>query len=86
MDIPTVWDETVPLESKLGQYAAVARRYGDKWYVAAMNGTDAPMEISVNLDFIPASYTNIRYHADAVNSDRQAKDFTSRTEDFHPVH
>lgn len=84
MDIPTVWDETVPLESKFGRYAAVARRYGDKWYVAAMNGTDEPVEITVNLDFIPASYTKIRYHADGVNSDRQAKDFTSRTGNFHP--
>lgn len=84
MDIPTVWDETVPLEGEFGRYVAVARRNGDKWYVAAINGSDSPIEITVNLDFVPSSYTKIRYHADGENSDRQAKDFVCPTKDFHP--
>ncbi|MCM1291954.1 MAG: glycoside hydrolase family 97 protein [Bacteroides sp.] len=72
--IPTVWDETVPLAGKLGEYVAVARKYGDKWYVGAINGTNEPLHIEVNIDFIKG-VKNIEYHIDGINSDRQAKDF-----------
>ena len=38
---PVVWDETVPLDSKIGEYVAVARRSGDKWYVGAIGNWTA---------------------------------------------
>src|SRR5690606_7999657 len=39
--IPTVWDETVVLpESKIGKFAAIARRKGDDWYIGVLNGGD----------------------------------------------
>ena len=38
---PVVWDETVPLESKIGEYVAVARRSGNTWYIAAINNWKA---------------------------------------------
>ena len=34
--IPTVWDETMGLDGKIGEYVVMARRSGDRWYVAAM--------------------------------------------------
>lgn len=40
--IPSVWDETRVLPpSEIGEVAVYARRSGDRWFVAAMNGTDA---------------------------------------------
>ena len=37
--IPSVWDETVVLPgSKIGDVAALARRSGDEWFVAVING------------------------------------------------
>ena len=30
--VPTTFDETVPLDGKVGEYAAVARKKGDTWY------------------------------------------------------
>jgi len=35
--VPTTFDETVPLDGKVGEYVALARRKGDTWYVGAMS-------------------------------------------------
>ena len=34
--VPTVWDETIVLEAKLGEYVIIARRKGYEWYIGAM--------------------------------------------------
>jgi alpha-glucosidase len=40
--IPSVWDETRVLPfSEIGQVAAFARRSGDRWFVAILNGPEA---------------------------------------------
>src|SRR5262249_6699826 len=40
--LPSVWDETIVLPpSDIGDIAAFARRRGDDWYVAIVNGRDA---------------------------------------------
>src|SRR5204863_8786919 len=40
--IPSVWDETVVLPaSEIGEVAAFARRRGDTWFLAVVNGPDA---------------------------------------------
>lgn len=49
--VPTTWDETRVLGGYPGQYAVLARRKGDKWYVAAVNGTDRNIRLYVNLPF-----------------------------------
>ena len=72
--IPTVWDETLPLGGRLGEYVAVARRSGDTWYIGVMNGTGQPLHLDLNLDFAGRTPKTIRYHADGPNADRQAKD------------
>jgi alpha-glucosidase len=56
--IPSVWDETIVLpESSIGELALFARRSGDRWFIAAMNGPDA-RTVKVNLSFLRAgSYT-----------------------------
>jgi alpha-glucosidase len=40
--IPAVWDETIVLRvSAIGEVAAFARRTGEKWFIALMNGSAA---------------------------------------------
>lgn len=37
--IPATWDETIVLPpSEIGEVAVMARRSGDRWFVAAVNG------------------------------------------------
>ena len=40
--IPSVWDETIVLPpSEIGEVAAFARRGGDRWFLAVLNGPEA---------------------------------------------
>ena len=53
-EVPTTWDDTRSLGGYPGEYVAVARRSGDKWYVAVMGGDDA-REVSVDLSGLGAA-------------------------------
>src|SRR4051812_20040392 len=47
--VPTTFDETVALDGKVSEYATIARRKGDTWYVSAMsnwNGRDVTIDLS----------------------------------------
>ena len=48
--LPTAWDETRLLSGYPGEYVVMARRNGNTWYVAGINGTDNPKEVSLQLD------------------------------------
>ncbi|MES2371088.1 MAG: glycoside hydrolase family 97 catalytic domain-containing protein [Bacteroidota bacterium] len=51
-DIPAVWDETIVLPgSEIGEMAAFARRKGNSWFIAVMNG-DAAKKIEISLGFL----------------------------------
>ncbi|MGN0028886.1 MAG: glycoside hydrolase family 97 catalytic domain-containing protein [Marinilabiliaceae bacterium] len=50
-NVPTTWDETRILDGYPGRYVALARRKGDKWYVAAVNGTDKTIRLDIALPF-----------------------------------
>lgn len=51
--LPVTWDETIVLKcSVIGEIAAFARRKGDTWYIAAINGSAKNKEISFNADFL----------------------------------
>jgi alpha-glucosidase len=50
--IPAVWDETiVSPQLEIGELATYARRKGDTWFVAVMNGVEAN-KISTPLTFL----------------------------------
>jgi alpha-glucosidase len=50
--IPSVWDETIVLPgSEIGERAAFARRDGDRWFLAVVNGPTAA-RVSVPASFL----------------------------------
>ena len=49
--IPTTFDETVALEGKVGEYAALARKKGDTWYVGVMSNWEA-RELILDFSFL----------------------------------
>jgi alpha-glucosidase len=64
--IPSVWDETLVLPfSEIGEVAAFARRRGDTWFVAILNGPQA-RTVQVPLSFLGAG----RYRALSVRDDK----------------
>lgn len=54
--LPVTWDETIVLKcSTIGEIAGFARRKGDVWYIAAINGTTGNKEISFYPHFLKKS-------------------------------
>lgn len=51
-ELPTVWDETQFISGYPGEWVAMARRSGKKWYVGVINGMDAPQKIDLSWDFL----------------------------------
>jgi alpha-glucosidase len=47
--VPTVWDETIVLDGKVGDYIITARRKGDTWYVGAMTDwTERDLKVDIS--------------------------------------
>ena len=72
--IPTVWDETIALDGKIGEYVVMARRKGDVWYIGALNGWDA-RDLEIDLSFLPAGKTSGTAFLDGANAHRAARDY-----------
>jgi hypothetical protein len=51
-DVPSYWDETRYLAGYPGRDVALARRHGDRWYVAASNGEKQAKELSFTVPFL----------------------------------
>ena len=50
--LPAIWDETKFLGGYPGEWAAIARRRGNTWYVACINGSDEARTVTLPLSFI----------------------------------
>lgn len=73
--IPTVWDETIALGGEMGEYAAVARRHGRRWFVAAMTNSEA-RDIVLDLGRLRVAGHEMTVFADGINADRDATDYS----------
>ncbi|MDR1666607.1 MAG: glycoside hydrolase family 97 protein [Bacteroidales bacterium] len=78
---PCVWDETVPLESRLGQYIAIARRKGDVWYVGGMTNWEK-RTMNIDLGFLGEGQYRLELFRDGINADRAARDYKRETIDL----
>ena len=72
--IPTVFDETVPLDGKVGEYVAIARQKDGIWYVGAMTNWEA-RELTLDLAFLEEGHYQAVVFKDGVNADREATDY-----------
>lgn len=61
--VPVQWDDTRFVDGYPGRYAALARRSGDRWLVAAVNAGDKPVTLRPDLSFIPEGPATIIYDA-----------------------
>ena len=50
--VPTTWDEVQFIDGYPGQFAIMARRAGDKWYVAGINATDQVIKRTLTLPML----------------------------------
>lgn len=59
--VPTVWDETKFIAGYPGKYCVLARRYGEKWYVAAVNATKEKLEIPISFTPLAGKKVSLIY-------------------------
>ncbi|PIF06144.1 MAG: alpha-glucosidase [Draconibacterium sp.] len=72
--VPTVWDDTHVLKGKVGDYIAMARKSGERWFVGAM--TDwSDRELNLKLDFLPKGSYAMEIWKDGINATKHAADF-----------
>jgi alpha-glucosidase len=72
--VPTTFNETIALDGKVGEYAAIARRKNDAWYVGAMSNWDA-RDITLDLSFLKSGNYEAEIFKDGINADRDATDY-----------
>ena len=73
-NIPTVWEKTVALDGKVGEYVAIARLHGDNWYIGALTNWDA-REVELDLSFLGDGNYKLELFKDGINADRAACDY-----------
>ncbi|MBR6979416.1 MAG: glycoside hydrolase family 97 catalytic domain-containing protein [Prevotella sp.] len=60
--LPTTWDETRFIDGYPTRYAVIARRHGDNWYVAGINGTKQPLTLTLDLPMMAGK--TVSYYTD----------------------
>lgn len=72
--VPTVFNETVALDSKVGAYAAIGRRSGTNWFVGAM-GDWNDRDITIDLSFLGSGNFEAEIYQDGLNANKEATDY-----------
>lgn len=51
-EVPTTWDDTKYIDGYPGKFAVIARKQGETWYVAGVNGEEEQKTLRLDLSFI----------------------------------
>ena len=73
--IPTVWDQTLVLEARVGDYVVITRKNGLTWYVGAMTD-DQGREFTIPLTFLDKGKNyQAEIFQDGINAHRFGNDY-----------
>jgi len=72
--VPTTFDETLPLDGKVAEYVAIARKKGNIWFIGAMTNW-TPRELTIDFSFLDDGNYKAEVFSDGINSDRDATDY-----------
>lgn len=76
--IPDYWDDVKFLEGYPGKYAVIARRSGNRWYIAGINGEKDEKKISLDLSSFEKS--KVTLFTDGTNGELFSKTVLKATE------
>jgi alpha-glucosidase len=72
--IPTMWDETIILDGKIGTYLVTARKKGNNWFIGGMCDW-TPRDVDINFGFLDNGNYRAVICRDGINADRYAADY-----------
>jgi len=73
-NIPTVWDNTIALNGRIGEYISIAREKDGIWYVGSLSNWTA-RTLELDLSFLGTGNFRAEIFKDGVNADKVAKDY-----------
>ena len=76
-DVPTTWDATRALDGEPGEFATIARRHGNEWYLGSITNWTA-RDVSVPLDFLGSGRYTAQIYEDAADAGENPKHVTIR--------
>ena len=78
-DVPTTWDETKFIDGYPGKYVIMARRSGDKWYVAGVTSDKTPLKEKMEKNGLFGRNEKCYEDSDAIVMVAEAKEPLLRT-------
>ena len=73
--VPTVWDETVVVDGRLGEFIVTARRSGDTWYIGGITDWNG-RELEIDCSFLrEGAVYEADMFVDGVNAARIGRDY-----------
>ena len=81
--VPTTWDETLGLDGRIGEFALVARRKGDEWWLGALSDWSG-RTLEVPTGFLGGGDWEATSWADGVNADKVGGDYRRWTQALAP--
>jgi alpha-glucosidase len=76
--VPTTWDNIKFLGGYPGDWVAIAKQTGDRWFVGVMNNS-VGKSVELNLDFLPSGEYIAETWSDTKNSDKEPKELKKDT-------
>ena len=78
--VPTKWDEVRFIDGYPGKYIIMARRAGDKWYIAGVNAMETPLKQTLTLPMLEGKSTVSLYQNSEVKPVKVTKKQTVKIE------
>ncbi|MEP7323911.1 MAG: glycoside hydrolase family 97 protein [Saprospiraceae bacterium] len=72
--VPPTFDETVPIDGKVGEYVALARRKSNTWFIGAMTNWTA-RDLTLDFSFLPTGNYQAEVFHDGINAERDGTDY-----------
>jgi len=78
--LPETWDDVKFIDGYPGKYVVLARKKGDRWYIAGINGENSERKITLNVPYIKNMSKGI-----IITDDDNVNDFIKRDIDFSTI-
>jgi hypothetical protein len=75
--LPETWDDVKFIEGVPGKYVVLARKKGDRWFIAGINGENTHRAVTLTVPFIKYSSRGI-----LITDSNASKDFTQKDVNF----
>ncbi len=80
--LPQHWDDVKFIDGYPGKFVVLARKTGEKWYIAGINGENTKRTLTLNIPFINKTAKGILI-TDAENSNELVKTNISLSSSFN---